>query len=52
VCTAPQQLVIWNEVEAGVGGLERIQRYCLDMQTWDQESQGADRNKIGEGCVK
>ena len=39
-------------VEAGMGGLGRIQGCHLDMQKWDQESQGADGVELGKQCEK
>ena len=33
-------------------GLGRIQGCYLDMQRWDQESQGVDGIEPGEGCEK
>lgn len=37
-------------VDAVVCDLGRIQGYYLDMQKWDQESQGADGTGLGKGC--
>lgn len=36
-------------VEAGLHGLERIKGCCLDMQRWQEESKGTDRNELGKG---
>ena len=35
-----------------MGGLGRIQGCHLDMQKWDQESQGADGVELGKQCEK
>jgi len=39
-------------LETRVCHLGRIQGCHLDLQTWDQESQGAGRTELGEGCEK
>lgn len=39
-------------VEAGMGGLGRIQGCPLDMQKWDYKRQGTDGFELGMGCEK
>ena len=39
-------------VEAETCDLRRIQGCCLDVQRWNQESQGTDGTKLSKGCEK
>ena len=39
-------------MEAGMGGLGRIQGCPLDMQKWDYKRQGTDGFELGMGCEK
>ena len=37
-----------QSVDVGTCGLGRVQGCCLDVQGWDQESQGTDGAEVGK----